>query len=277
MSRRKGASAPYSFEQAARAYLTRRARGKTTNAATERFVALFRGVAASDVGSAEIDDFITERMAEVEGATVRREVTTLMAILRMAQATGRIATVPTVVRPRDGEPRLRFLDEEEEARLLSVGGMEEERRLAAFILNTGARIGEAVATTEADVDVVDEVFLFRSRKGTGELRVRRVPINSIARVAMGHPGMWVSGRLFKWTNSAAASAALDRLAIAARVKDFTAHDLRRTFATKLLSRGVDARTVAELLGHSSLVMVMKYAIPTKPLMRKAVQLLQDSR
>lgn len=275
MTRRKGASAPYSFEQAARAYLTRRTRGKTTNAAAERFMVRFKGLAASDVDGAEIDDFITDRMTEVEGATVRREVTTLMAILRMAHTSGRIAVMPAAVRPRDSEPRLRFLSEEEAARLLAVEGMDEERRLAAFILNTGARVGEAVATTASDVDLVEEEFTFRSRKGTGELKVRRVPINSVARVAVGHLETGVSGRLFKWTNSAAASAALNRLASFAGVEDFTSHDLRRTFASRLLCRGVDTRTVAELLGHSSLVMVMRYAIPSRGLLRSAVQLLQD--
>jgi site-specific recombinase XerD len=45
----------------------------------------------------------------------------------------------------------------------------------------------------------------------------------------------------------------------AGVEDFRWHDLRHTFASRLVMAGVDLRTVADLLNHKTLQMVMRYS------------------
>jgi hypothetical protein len=47
----------------------------------------------------------------------------------------------------------------------------------------------------------------------------------------------------------------------AGLKDFTWYCLRHTFASRLTMAGVDLRTVAELMGHKTIQMTMRYAHP----------------
>ena len=53
-------------------------------------------------------------------------------------------------------------------------------------------------------------------------------------------------------------------------REVASHDLRATFATDLLNRGVNIRIVQELLGHSSVETTQIYTATTLEAMREAV-------
>ena len=55
------------------------------------------------------------------------------------------------------------------------------------------------------------------------------------------------------------------------VEKFRFHDLRHTFASRLVMNGVDLVTVQELMGHKSLSMTKRYSHPTPDHKKQAVE------
>ena len=52
--------------------------------------------------------------------------------------------------------------------------------------------------------------------------------------------------------------AFERAVHKAGIVDFTFHDLRHTFASRLVMAGVDLPTVQALLGHKTIAMTLRY-------------------
>ncbi len=57
------------------------------------------------------------------------------------------------------------------------------------------------------------------------------------------------------------------------IEDFRFHDLRHTLASYLVMAGVDLRTVAQLLGHKTLQMTMRYSHLSQAHLERAVNTL----
>jgi site-specific recombinase XerD len=59
----------------------------------------------------------------------------------------------------------------------------------------------------------------------------------------------------------------------AKIRSFSWHCLRHTFASRLVMAGVDLRTVQELMGHKSIQMTVRYSHLTPKHTLAAVELL----
>lgn len=136
--------------------------------------------------------------------------------------------------------------------------------LVLLALNTGCRRGELFNLQWGDVDLTGGMLTVHGG-GAKSGKTRHVPLNDEARqlladwrVSTGATSGYVfpaedGGRLNNVNKSWRA------LVAAAEIKGFRFHDLRHTFASWLVMRGVDLNTVRDLLGHADLKMTLRYA------------------
>ena len=138
------------------------------------------------------------------------------------------------------------------------------RDLVVFALNTGFRQGEILAFTWNQVDLNRKAILFWDQKNSGR---DTVPLNEkavevlrkiwkVRSLSSDHVFLSSNGTPFISRNVIRSfSLALEK----AGIPEFRFHDLRHTFATRLVHAGVDLYTVQRLGRWRSMSMVMRYA------------------
>lgn len=181
----------------------------------------------------------------------------------------------------------RFLTHEEEAAILAA--CPPDIRPAVIVaVNTGLRQMELLTLTWAHVDQLGKTLTVTADKAKSK-KSRRVPLNKAALEAIKSLPSGISLQtpvfpvvserdqrdLVRRFEKAVAKTGVNKGA--ERSQRVTWHTLRHTFASRLVMAGVDILTVKELLGHSTLVMVMRYAHLSQAHLREAVDALGASR
>jgi integrase len=169
--------------------------------------------------------------------------------------------------------RTKFLNEEEINALLAAC-IPHLRPIVETALLTGMRRGELLGLKWEQIRH-GHIYLTKTKSGKG----RQIPINirlaevfKYLRLANQLKSEFVfcdsQGRRF-YEVKRSFTAACKR----AELYDFRFHDLRHTFASRLVMKGVSLKAVQELLGHADLKMTMRYAHLSKSHLKEAVNLL----
>lgn len=173
----------------------------------------------------------------------------------------------------------RWLTAEEEERLMAASS-PWLREIMVFALNTGMRQGEILKLQWQDVDFSrGTLIVMQSKNGTR----RTIPLNT---------------KVYELLASKQASTGLSRGPVfktplgnllqvrflvrefcearnRAGIPDFRFHDMRHTFATRLVQRGVDLYKVQRLLGHKTNLMTQRYAHHSPESLREGVKVLDE--
>ncbi len=172
--------------------------------------------------------------------------------------------------------RLRFHTEEEIETLLSYC-LPHLRPIVETALLTGMRAGELLSLRWEQI-VNGMIYLKDTKKGN---KPRQIPISErqeqvLKEVRRRHqlksPYVFCNkdGKRFNDIRASFKSACRK-----AGIFDFRFHDLRHTFASHLVMRGVGLRAVQELLGHCDLKLTMRYAHLAPGHLRDSVNALND--
>ncbi len=173
-----------------------------------------------------------------------------------------------------------WLSEEKETKLLRASP-QWLREIIIFALNTGMRRGEILALRWDDVDLACGTLVVMKSKNRER---RTIPLNKSvfellmskqARTPKHNPVFSTSkGTLLIGRNLMRSYyIALEK----AEIQDFRFHDLRHTFATRLVQRGVDIYKVQRLLGHKTPAMTQRYAHHSPESLRDGVEVLDGQR
>lgn len=210
-------------------------------------------------------------------SSIARHLATLRTFFRFGQREGWAKTNPAkpLRTPRKGRTLPHFLSAEDLGRLFQAPSPDEpmglrDRAILETMYSAGLRVSEVVGLDDADLDFDAEILRVR---GKGR-RERLAPVGSYALRAIQR---WLGVRKLNTgqkqtettpvfvnkfgrrltTRSVARMLEkhLKRTGLDARTSP---HSLRHSFATHLLDRGADIRSVQELLGHKSLTTTQIY-------------------
>jgi len=219
----------------------------------------------SEISPLAIERYKRQRKeAGVSEVTINRELAFLKNVFTKAVEWGKTVENPVkkVRFYREDNSRTRFLTDEEEERLLAHC-KPQLQPLVITALHTGFRASELCSLTWNDIDFRRRTVTVRAGYAkNGESRT--VPMNGVLTTTLKAVKLDSADgeRVFcsrQGTPYRSFRTAFERAVRLAGVADFTFHDLRHTFASRLVMAGVDLPTVKELLGHKDISMTMRYA------------------
>lgn len=244
----------------------------------------FSGMTLASITPRTITDYMHQRInSGAAPGTVNREFRTLSKAMKLAHREWEwIRENPClkVSALRESNTITRYLTHDEEVRLLDVskeylnGQMHD---IIVIALNTGLRQSEILHLQWSNIDLFRKVLTIEKTKNN---EPRTIPLNETvygilktrSRVVQmsGYVLTTASGRpILRRNLMREFYKALKK----AQIDNFRFHDLRHTFATRLVQAGVDVYTVAKLLGHRDLKSTQRYAHHCPESLRQFVAIL----
>lgn len=255
-----------------------------------RFIAYFGSSRALDsIRRTHLADYVEHRLLSgVSPASINVEIASFSAAWNYCVKRWELTVPNPVIGLYFASPpgRLRYLEHEEALRLIQCAALTRSRVLPFFIalaLHTGCRKNELLQLKWKSVDFHRSIITVEAET-TKTGKRRYLPMNRSARDALsslsrlsqevGSLSEFVfvksNGQPWRYPDRAFRKA----LALAG-IEDFTVHDLRHTFASWLVSEGVELIKVRDLLGHSSIRMTERYAHLAPFRLHDAVAVLDD--
>jgi integrase len=250
---------------------------KTDLAMAVRLRRELSGKTLQEITTQDVERLKAKLKQEIAPATVNLHLALLKHLYTKAMEWGKTEKNPAkpVKFFRANNARVRYLTDEEEAQLKAVFLPEHWNKVEVAI-NTGMRRGEQFNLKWANVNFQTGVLTIpRSKHG----EAHHIPMNDrVVEILRSLPSRMKSLYVFPSETGETplnANNFINRVWNPAReqanLADLHWHDLRHTFASRLVMAGVDLRTVQELMGHKTITMTLRYTHLSPTHQREAVQ------
>ena len=249
-----------------------------------RFVQFLGRRSLRDVTPLDVRRFLAEQSTKAYATrTIARRLSCVRSFFRFLCRDGVLKQNPAAVVP---SPRLErrlptFLDETQILRLLEVPDVSRwqgarDQAILETLYSTGMRVSELTGLNLEDVEEISGTVIVRGKGKKERLcPIGKTALAAVQRYLARRPkrlkvpyAMFVSQKLTRLTVRQV-DRLLQRYAKQAQLPVvISPHSLRHTFATHLLDRGADLRSVQELLGHQSLSTTQLYTHVTPQRLKK---------
>jgi integrase len=253
-------------------------------------IPFFGRMRVSEIKTYHIEQYKARKVKDgLSNKTIKNHLTVLSKCLTSAYSWFEFASKPPDIPwPKCPPPDTDYLSPDECELLLSqASGVLREMILMA--LRTGMRQGELKGLQWSSVDWSNRVVIVKNSNCDREKtigppknnRARSIPLDADLyeilyrkRNATGYVFTNTNGQPF---NHSSLTYHLEALCKRAGLRRITWHTFRHTFASHLAMKGVPLNIVQALLGHSTIMMTMRYAHVAPSTMRSAIEMLNPAR
>lgn len=254
------------------------------------FFAFLNGKSLAEVDTLVIRSFLAHlKSRSYSRATLSRKLSSLRSFFKYLARENHLRTNPVlgISTPKREKKLPQFLDLSEVTHLLEAPSGESweakrDRSILETLYSSGVRVSELVGLNRSDVDLLSSLLKIRGKgkkerivpmgeKAVQAIRDYLESLPAAARRKNEGPEMPV---FLNRSGSRLTDRSVRRLIVkyARRIslkEGISPHTLRHTFATHLLDRGADLRSVQELLGHANLSTTQIYTHVTTRRLQEA--------
>ena len=250
----------------------------------EQFVRFLGHSRIRRITSLDIRRFVAHlSTARASKRTIARKLSCLRSFFRYLCREGTLKYNPAAAVPTPKlEHRLpSFLDEQQMARLLETPSTKKwqglrDRAMLEALYSTGARVSELVGLNREDLDEISGTVVLRGKGKKerlcpiGETALKTVRSYLAKRPKKGRVpyALFISQKGTRLTARQVDRLLVRYVRLAGLPSSISPHSLRHSFATHLLDRGADLRSVQELLGHANLATTQIYTHITAQRLKK---------
>lgn len=177
----------------------------------------------------------------------------------------------------------RYLTTDEEKRMdKALEQWPEHVGVYLFAKHTGLRAGAQFHLRWSQVDLDQRTITLPAKINSKYRKHRILPLNDVAyRVLLDRWARKVSSLIFneyhRKTYLTKPANWFPKIVEAAGIEDFTWHSMRHDFASQLVMRGADLKTIQMLMGHANIKQTAMYAELSPEHLRSAVETLMVQR
>lgn len=256
---------------------------KRDKSITKKLLSVFGEVYLADITPAMVSDYKVQRRADgVSPRTINYELTTMSHAFNIATREWGLAShnpVKKVSKERVNNAIERWLSFDEEERLLQFSP-KWLQDIIVFAISTGLRQSEILDLKWAQIDFDRRTMTISEQKNhcidTLPLNGTSIGILRERRDASDGQGDYVFPNTMNERKGTRLLLKAFYVAMRkAKIKHFRFHDLRHTFATRLVQNGVDLYTLQKLGRWKNVTMVQRYAHHHPESLRSAIEVMDS--